>query len=163
MKTHYHYLFLTLVAAGMMGMALYFQYGLGLEPCPLCILQRIAVIGIGLSAFIAFLINPSRIGQKIASFFIFSFAVFGAVVAARHVWLQHLPEDQVPACGPGLDYWLETLPLSTVLGKIFAGSGECAKIDWSFLGLSMPELTLPAFILLAIYAIWLFFKSNKDY
>jgi disulfide bond formation protein DsbB len=75
-------------------------------------------------------------------------------VAGRHVWLQHLPPEDVPACGPGLDYWMDTFPLHQVMMKVFKGSGECAVIDWTFLGLSLPAWTLAAFTGLAAVALW---------
>ena len=78
----------------------------------------------------------------------------GAGVAARHIWLQNLPAEDVPACGPGLDFMLDTFPLSDVLAMVFSGSGECAEISWMFLGLSMPVWVLIAFLGLSIYAIW---------
>lgn len=161
MTIRYHYLILFLFSLAMMGAALYFQHIQGLEPCPLCIFQRFAVIGIGLVALTGFIHNPRMIGQRIYGVLLFLSALWGVIVAGRHVWLQHLPKDQVPACGPGLDYWLETLPLSSVINNVFKGSGECAEVDWRFMGFSMPELTLPLFILLAAYAIWLFFKAKN--
>ena len=75
---------------------------------------------------------------------------WSTVVAGRHVWLQHLPADQVPSCGPGLDYWLDTLPILQVFKEVFAGSGECAAIDWTFMGLSIPEQSLILFSLLLV-------------
>lgn len=84
-------------------------------------------------------------------------AAIGAGIAGRHVWLQHLPPEQAPRCGPGLDYLLETLPLSETIREVLTGSGECAKVDWSLLGLSIPEWTLPLFLglgVLGVFANW---------
>jgi disulfide bond formation protein DsbB len=81
-------------------------------------------------------------------------AAIGAGIAARHVWLQHLPPDQVPACGPGLSYMIESMPnWLAVVKKVLAGSGECAEVNWTLLGFSMPEWTLLCFLLLAIGAL----------
>lgn len=162
MTIRYHYLFLFLFAVAMMVTALYFQHIVGLEPCPLCIFQRFAVMGIGIVALAAFLHNPQVLGQKIYSVLLLLSAGWGVAVAGRHVWLQHLPKDQVPSCGPGLDYWWETLPWTSVINNVFKGSGECAEVDWTFMEFSMPELTLPLFILLAVYAVWLFFTAKNQ-
>ena len=75
-------------------------------------------------------------------------------VAARHVWIQHLPPDQVPSCGPGLDYWMDTLPIAQVFKEVFKGSGECAVIDWTFLGFSIPEMSLAFFGVLLLLIVW---------
>ena len=87
-------------------------------------------------------------------------ALVGAAIAGRHVWLQSLPPDQVPACGPGLEYMLEAFPLSKALSMVFTGSGECANVDWSFLGLSMPAWTLLWFLALAVLALWAGFRRR---
>jgi disulfide bond formation protein DsbB len=79
--------------------------------------------------------------------------VFGTVVAFRHVWIQHLPKDQVPACGMGLDYMLETMPLADVLGKVFRGTGECAEAGWYLLGLSIPAWTFVFFVAMTVAAL----------
>jgi disulfide bond formation protein DsbB len=139
--------------AGLMGYALYAQHVLGLDPCPLCVFQRVAVIACGVVFLLGALHNPGRIGAAIYSIVIVLFAGAGAVVAARHVWLQSLPPDQVPACGPGLTYMIETLPFADMLATVFRGSGECAKIDWSFLSLSMPGWTLVCFVTMIAAAI----------
>lgn len=136
-----------------MGAALFFQHVMGLEPCPLCILQRLAVMSIGLTYLIAALHNPNRVGSIIYNIFGLLFAAAGAFVAGRQVWLQGLPPDQVPACGPGLDYLLEVSPLLEVLKTVLHGSGECAEIQWQFLGLSMPQWTLFMFGTLGLYSL----------
>ncbi|MGB5209677.1 MAG: disulfide bond formation protein B [Gammaproteobacteria bacterium] len=128
--------------AGMMGCALFFQHGLGLEPCPLCVLQRVATISLGLVFLLAAVLNPARLGSRILGILMLIVAGLGASVSARQVWLQNLPPDQVPACGPGLDYMLEVFPLGDALAMVFEGSGECAEVVWRFLGLSMPAWVL---------------------
>jgi disulfide bond formation protein DsbB len=94
--------------------------------------------------------NAGRIGSRIYGVLIALSALAGAAIATRHVWLQHLPPDKVPECGPGLDYMLEVFPLSETLRKVFTGSGECAEVNWQFLGLSMPAWALLCFIGLAV-------------
>lgn len=137
-----------------MAFALYLQHYQNLEPCPLCIFQRTAVIGIGVTALIAAIHNPAVLGRRIYAGLTVLSATWGLAVAGRHVWLQHLPADEVPACGPGLDYWMDTFPLQEVIQKVFRGSGECAKVDWTFLGVSLPEWTLVMFIGYGCLAIW---------
>lgn len=141
------------VCAALMAYALYAQHGLGLEPCPLCVLQRIAVIATGIVFLVAAVHAPRRGGRWIYGLGAFVAAAAGAGVAGRHVWLQSLPADEVPACGPGYDYMMEAFPFTDALKMIFSGSGECASIDWTFLGQSMPVWTLVAFIGLAIWAL----------
>jgi protein dithiol:quinone oxidoreductase len=134
------------ICAALMGYALYVQHVLGLEPCPLCVFQRIGVITLGLVLLIAGVHAPGRIGARIYGALAALCAVAGGSVSARHVWLQHLPPDQVPSCGPGLGYLWDNFPLGNFFKLVLAGSGECAKIDWSFLGQSMPVWVLLAFI-----------------
>jgi len=135
-----------------MSFALFFlQRHLGLTPCPLCIFQRIGLIIMGGFALISALFNPKSMVVRLI-LWIGSLAGIGwaTLVAARHVWLQHLPADQVPSCGPGLDYWMDTLPILQVFKEVFAGSGECATVDWTFMGLSIPEQSLILFAVLLI-------------
>lgn len=155
------YLLGALTCAGLMGYALYVQYGLQLEPCPLCVMQRVAVIGAGIVFLLAAAHNPGRAGAVMYAALIVIVAGAGAIVAGRHVWLQSLPPDQVPACGPGLSYMLETLPFADVLATVFKGSGECAKIDWRFLDITMPGWTLVFFVSMIVAGIALASK-NRD-
>ncbi|MDG6349099.1 disulfide bond formation protein B, partial [Luteimonas sp. 8-5] len=89
-------------------------------------------------------------------------AAAGIGVAGRHVWLQHLPADQVPMCGPGLDFLTEAMPLTSVIRTVLTGSGECANVDWTFLGLSMPEWSLLWFVLLAAWVLLAMVLPGKD-
>ncbi|MDH3748754.1 MAG: disulfide bond formation protein B [Gammaproteobacteria bacterium] len=143
-----------LVCAGLMGFALYAQHQLLLEPCPLCVLQRVAVIALGVVFLGATLHNAAGAGRFTYVGLLALASLFGAIVAGRHVWLQNLPKDQVPACGPGLDYMLENFPFQQVVDMIFTGSGECAEIVWQFLGLSMPGWVLVFVIGLGAAGIW---------
>jgi disulfide bond formation protein DsbB len=139
-----------LVCAGLMGFALFQQHVIGLEPCPLCVFQRIGVIGLGIIFGIAFLHAPSALGSRIYGLLLLIPGGFGGAVAVRHSWLQSLPADEVPACGPGLDYMLDSFPLSDALKMVFQGSGECAKVVWSFLGISMPGWVLVWMVILTL-------------
>ena len=138
-----------------MGYALYVQYQLFLDPCPLCILQRIAVIGMGIGFLLFVLLNPGPGWLRRICITVFGlFALEGLVVAGRHVWLQHLPADKVPSCGPGLGYMIDNFPFADALKMVFTGSGECASVDWSFVGLSMPMWLLIAIVAMTTGGIW---------
>ena len=138
----------------MMAYALYAQYRLFLEPCPLCVLQRVAVIGMGLAFLLLALHNPLGWARRVYLGILGLFTLIGIVVAGRHVWLQNLPPDEVPSCGPGLGYMLDNFPLGDALTMVFTGSGECATVDWQFLGLSMPTWVLIAIIGLGGIGVW---------
>lgn len=143
-----------LVCAAMMGFALYAQHVMGLDPCPLCILQRIAVILLGTVFIIAALHNGGKVSRRIYSFLIAVVVTAGGGVAAWHVRLQNLPADEVPSCGPGLEYMVENFPLRDALGMIFKGSGECAEVAWRLLGLSMPVWVVIGLFGLGVFGIW---------
>ncbi len=134
--------------------ALWLQHAQHLEPCPLCVFQRIAMMATGAIALLAFLHGPGPTGRRVYAGLTTLAVLAGVGVAGRHVWLQHLPPEQVPSCGPGLDYWLDTFPLFEVIGKVLRGSGECAEIDWVFMGVTLPGWTLVVFIGLLGLAVW---------
>jgi disulfide bond formation protein DsbB len=146
------YLLVFIVCAALMAWALWLQYGMGLEPCPLCAFQRIAVSVIGVIFLAAFLHNPRNLGAAIYAGLVLIVAGGGGALAARHVWLQSLPKDQVPACGMGLSYMMESLPFLDVLKKVYAGSGECVEKGWEFLGLAIPGWTFVFFIAMTVVA-----------
>ncbi len=131
-----------LLCAALIATALYFQYAVGLEPCPLCILQRVAFMAVGIILALGFLHNPRGWGRRIYGALACITALLGVAVAARHVWLQSLPPGQVPECGPGLTFMLEAFPLQKALDLILRGSGECAEVQWTLLGLTMPGWSL---------------------
>jgi len=143
-----------LVCGGMMAYALYAEHYMLLSPCPLCVFQRMAVIALGIIFLIGALQNPSGWGRRVYAGLILAAAGTGVGVAGRHVWLQSLPPDQVPACGAGFDYIMETLPFSEALSVILSGSGECATIDWQFLGLSMPAWVAISVAMVGAAGIW---------
>jgi disulfide bond formation protein DsbB len=135
-----------LASAGLIGYALYVQYGLGLEPCPLCILQRVAVMVAGALFLVAALHDPAGRGARVYGALIDLAALAGILVAARHMWIMAQPPGSVAECGASLDYMMDVLPLHEVLAKVLAGSGECAKLDWQFAGLNMPTWVLIALV-----------------
>jgi len=144
-----------LVCLALLAFALYLQYFEGQEPCPLCILQRIAFIAM-MGLFLAGAVHgPGAVGAIVYGALLFIVAGIGAAIATRHVWLQSLPRNQIPECGPGLEYLLRKFPLSQALGKVLAGSGECAEVGWTFLGLSIAGWSLVWFVLLGAYALYL--------
>ena len=150
-----------LVCVGMMAFALYAEHYLLLSPCPLCVFQRMAVIALGIIFLIAVLHNPSGWGRRVYAGLTLAAAGAGAGVAGRHVWLQNLPPDQVPACGAGYDYIMDTLPIGEALSVIFTGSGECADIKWQFLGLSMPAWVLLSLAAISAAGIWNNLRSTR--
>lgn len=148
-----------LVIAGLIGAALYLQHVMRQDPCPLCMLQRVIFIAMLAVFAIAALHNPGRAGATAYSTLITLLALGGTGVASRHIWLQHLPKDQVPACGPGLDYMLESFPMSEVLQELMHGSGECAAKGWIFLALGIPEWSLLWYVLLGIWAVLIAYRK----
>lgn len=141
-----------LVCIGLLGFAYYLQYVQGLEPCPLCMVQRAFFYAVMALFILAAIHGPRGWGRFVYSALIGLFALGGAATASRQVWLQHLPPDKVPQCGPDLFFMLENFPLSRTWEKLFYGTGECAKVDWTFAGLSIAGWSLVWFIALAIYA-----------
>lgn len=144
----------------LMSMGAYFQFVGGLEPCPLCISQRIGIMLTGLVFLIAGLHNPAEKGRKIYSILGTLVALSGGAVSVRHIWIQHLPPDEVPECGPGIEYMMENFPLAEVIKQMLSGTGDCAKVDWTLLGFSMPAWTLVAFLMLAGLSLLQFWNSN---
>ncbi len=135
-----------LFCASVLGYAYFLQFQEGLEPCPLCIFQRVAFISMGVLFLVAAIHHAGGIASRVYAILISIVGLAGVGVAGRHVWLQHLPPDQVPECGPGLEYMLDAFPLTEALRMAFTGSGECAEVSWTFLALSMPTWSLISFI-----------------
>jgi disulfide bond formation protein DsbB len=161
MRTRRGYALGLLVCASLLGFAYYLQYFDNQEPCPLCILQRVAFFDMMLVFGVAALHGPRRRGAIVYSVLLVVMAAMGAAIAARQVWLQHLPPDKVPACGPGLEYMLERFPLADALQKIFAGSGECAEAGWRFLGLTIAGWSLVWFVLLGALAVYVAVRAPR--
>ncbi len=143
-----------LACAAMMAFALYAQYVLLLEPCPLCVFQRIATILLGIAFLLAALHNPGRLGGRLYAALILLVAGCGVAVAGWHVYLQNLPADEVPGCGPGFEYIMNNFALFDAMELIFKGSGECADVVWRLLGLSMPTWVIIGLGGLGIAGIW---------
>lgn len=133
---------------------LYFQNHLGLEPCYLCITQRVFVIAIAIVCALAALQNPAQIGQKRYAGLSTGLAVVGSYFSGKQLWLQSLPEDKVPTCGIPVDYLFDVFSLSEAISHLLRGDGNCAEVQWQFLGLSMPGWVLVAFIGYAVVGIY---------
>ncbi len=153
---------IALVSAALLGYGYYLQFVGGLEPCPMCIFQRLCYAAVLLVALVATIHGAGRTGQRCYSLLIAFAALVGAGIAGRQTWLQHLPADQVPECGPGLDFMLELYPLADVIKKALRGTGECAKVDWTFLGLSIAEWSLFCFIGIALFTIGYAVTARKS-
>ena len=144
-----------LACALLLSFGYYLQYVKGLEPCPLCLLQRGFFYAVLIVFALGALHGPRGKGRIAYGALAVLFAAGGAATAARQVWLQHLPADKVPQCGPDLFFMLQNFPLSQALQKLVAGTGECAVVDWRFLGLSIAEWSLAWFCFFVLYALWL--------
>ena len=152
-------LLIFLAPALLLGFGYYLQFVKGLEPCPLCMTQRICFYLIGIFALIAVFNRSSIIFQRVTASLGAIACITGLAVAGRQLWLQHLPEDQVPACGPGFNYIIENFPLLEAVEIMFRGNGNCAEVVWQFLGLSIPGWAFIAFTgLLTLNIIQLFRK-----
>lgn len=154
-------LFFTLFAActALLGFGLYLQHFVGLEPCPMCIMQRYAFVAVALIALIAALHGPRRIGTVIYGLLVLVFALAGAAVAAQQSRLQREPPS-LAECGPGFEYMMESFGLAEALPMIFRGAGDCAAIDWSFLGLTIANWSLLCFAAIAIFALVLIARGG---
>ena len=151
-----------LICGGLILYALYLQYYEYQDPCPLCLLQRVVYIALMVVFLLGALHGPRRTGAVLYSTLLVLVSLIGAGIAGRHVWLQHLPKDKVPECGPGLGYILDRFPLVNALEKIFRGSGECAEAGWRLMGLSIAEWSLVWFVLLGAYAVFVAAAARKS-
>ena len=147
--------------AALLGYALYVQSVLGVDPCPLCIFQRIGMAALGVVFLIAGVHAPKSWGGRVYGALLALAALTTMAVAARHVWIQHLPEDQVPSCGAGLSFMLEEFPLSDVIRKVLTGSGECHQVNWTFLTLAMPAWVLLAAAALGALGLYANFGARR--
>lgn len=149
-----------LACAAAMLVALFFQHVMGLEPCPLCIFQRVVVIVLGGVFLLATLHGPGISGRKIYGALLSLITLTGIGLAGRHLWLQYAPHEEL-ACGPGLEYMLQIMPLQEVLADVLKGTGECAEIAWTFLGVSIPGWTLVGLLAGLWLSLWLTFKPQQ--
>lgn len=152
------FVLIVIAVSGLFGFALYTQYVGGLDPCPLCMSQRFFYV---LTALFAALGALQLHWRRVYGALVGLSAIAGAGVAARQVWLQHLPPSEVPACGPSLEYMFQTLPFGEVFVRMFKGDGNCAIVDWRLLGLSMAEWSLLCFVLLAVVGFWQALRSAR--
>jgi disulfide bond formation protein DsbB len=156
LSKRYINLYIFLFCCAMMGIAYYMQYFMGLKPCHLCIMQRVFFTAAGLTALVAFIHNPGTKGIRIYGIASAVLAVAGSGFAMRQIWLQHLPKDQVPACGPSLSYMIQEFPLAETLKVMFSGDGNCAEIAWvdPVIGLGIPEWAIVGFAMIAAAGIY---------
>jgi protein dithiol:quinone oxidoreductase len=145
---------------GLLAFASYLQHVKDLEPCPMCILQRYAFFGVGIVALVGAIHGPGVAGTRVYAGLLALFALAGLGTAARHSYLQRFP-DPSTSCGVELDYLVNNFPLAQALPKIFAGSGECAKVKWRMLGLSIPEWALVWFLAIIVIALWIAFRRRR--
>lgn len=141
-----------LVALGsfvLLAVAFYMEYQMGLEPCPLCMLQRIVFLSVGVVSLLSFL-TGSHSARKFFSWVVVFLSLAGAALAIRHLYLQSLPEDQLPACLPGLSYMFDVFPWQEIMQAMIMGTGECGDVVWTFLNISIPGWTLIAFACMAL-------------
>ena len=151
------------ICIGLLIFGLYLEHVHGLEACPLCIFQRIAYIVIIFIALIGAIHNPKNLLQIIYKLLIVISSITGAAIAGRQTWLQHLPPELVPECGPGLDYMFNVFPFGEALKMIFTGSGECAEVQWRFVGFSIAEWSLIFFVGISIITMLsIFFDKSKN-
>jgi protein dithiol:quinone oxidoreductase len=147
------------VCAALLGFGLYLQHVKGIEPCPMCILQRYAFVVVALIALLGALHGPRGGMRRVYAALLVLVSLIGAGIAARQTWIQIYPPE-LAECGPGLEYMLDTFPLAEALPKIFRGSGDCSLVDWSFLGLSIANWSLLCFVLFVVIAIVALFRRN---
>ncbi len=147
-----------LCSAVMLALALYMEHVMYLEPCPLCMVQRLAVIAVGVLCLIAALHNPGNRGRRVYGYVILFAALFGVAMAGRHVYLQSLPSDRVPECFPGIEFIFQNNALMDALSIVLSGTGECAETLWTFLGISIPGWTLMALCLFVVAQVFLLLK-----
>lgn len=150
-----------LLCASVLAVAFYMEYVMGLEPCPLCWLQRFAFMGAGLVALLAFLHGPRGWGIRVYGLLLALAAGTGLGLAGRQLWLQSLPPDQAPPCGPSVEYMLDVLPWTEVLETALRGTGDCAAVVWRFLGLSIPGWSAVAFVLLLLTGLFLLVRGSR--
>ncbi|MCQ4296139.1 disulfide bond formation protein B [Pseudomonas stutzeri] len=141
-------------SALLIAIALYMEHVMGLVPCPLCIVQRICVIGFGLICLAAAVHGPAKTGRRVYSGFALLFVLAGAATAIRQIWLQSVPADQLPSCLPSLEYMMEALPFQEIARLVLHGTAECAEVSWTMLGMSIPEWSLLGFIGMAGVCLW---------
>lgn len=153
-----------MACASLLGVAyFYFQLQLGLPPCPLCMFQRGCLVGVAFFCVLGIIFRPQKFGSKLLAFGATICTLLGLGIAGRQVWLQHLPADKVPECGPDLAFMLDAFPIFETIQTVLSGSGECAEVLWQFMGLSMPEWMVFVFGVMLIVCLRLLFSKERNY
>lgn len=160
-SNRFAWMFALLAIIALLAYGYYLQFVEYLDPCPLCITQRFFYYGIAIVALVGIFTHRSWRAQRIVALLASAFAMGGIVTAGRQVWLQHLPKDQVPECGPGLQYWLENMPFLRTLELLFKGDGNCAEVQWQFLGFSIGEWSLAWFVGFLVLSLSILFKRKR--
>ena len=150
------------VCSGLLGYGYYLQFVEGLEPCPMCIFQRLCYMAIVVVTLVAAIHGPRRSAVYVYGMLTTAVAFLGAAIAGRQVWLQHLPPERLPECGPGLEFMLEMYPLIDAVELMLRGTGECAQVDWTFLGFSIAEWSLVCFCLIFVAYITFMLMRLRD-
>lgn len=145
---------------GLMAAALYLEHIVGLEPCPLCVVQRICVIAFGLICLLAGVHAPGKVGRRVYAGLGSLMALLGAATAGRQVWLQSVPADQLPSCLPSLEYMMAALPFQEIIRLMLHGTADCAEVSWTLFGLSIPEWSLLGFVGMLIFCVFLMFRRD---
>ncbi|MFT3759497.1 disulfide bond formation protein B [Thauera sp.] len=153
------YFALFATAIGLLGFGLYLQHVKGLEPCPMCVMQRYAFLAVALIALVGGIHGPTRAGSRIYAALIGLGALLGGGIAARQSWMQLYP-PAIPECGPGLEFMLESFPLGEALPMIFRGAGDCTAVDWTFLGMSIANWSLVSFSATVAFALWMLLRRT---
>lgn len=144
----------------LLAVAFYMEYQMGLEPCPLCMLQRIVFFCIGVVSLLSALTGSLGV-RRFITWIVVILSLSGAALAIRHLYLQNIPADQLPACLPGLSYMFEVFPWQEIMLAMIMGTGECGDVVWTFLGLSIPGWTLVVFVSMAIINVIIALRSKK--
>ena len=145
----------------LLGYGFYLQYHDGQDPCPLCLVQRGFYFGLLFVFLVAASHGPKKTGSIVYGLLGLLLALGGGATAGRQVWLQHLPADKVPKCGPDLYYMLDHFALSKTIANLLRGSGECAEVTWRFMGLSIAEWSLAWFVLFGALSLWAMFRRGR--
>ena len=161
--TRWIYAAIALGCGTLLAMGYYLQFAQHIEPCPMCIFQRLCYFAVVAVAIVGALHDPKRAWQLLYCGLIALAALIGAGIAGRQTWLQLLPADQVPECGPGLNFMLEMYPIAEVIKKALKGTGDCAKVDWTFLSFSIAEWSLLCFsVILVLMVLQLRASLRRD-
>lgn len=158
-STRQLFLLALLGCIGLLAIALYLEHVVGLVPCPLCHVQRVAVLMFAVACLVATVHNPALCGQRVYAVLAALAASFGIATAGRQIWLQGLPKDQLPSCLPPLEFMLEAFPLQDIIAKMLHGTADCAEVNWTLLGFNLAELSMVSFIIMLVFSLFLLFRK----